>query len=333
MNFQIVQEKDFWDKLVQSQPEYTFLHSWNWGNFLESSGNKIWRLGLVRNRGVKKVVLITKVKAKRGAFIFSPHILHYWFNLNDFLLLLEYLKKLAQQEKCSFIRLSPLSIRNEKNEQFLKRFRFRRAPLHMHAESTLLLDLSQPEDEIFKKMKKNTRNLIRRAQKEGVVIKETLDPTNFLRLQKEVVGRKHFVPFSREYLEKEIQSFLSDQQIKIFEAEYQNEIIATAIIIFYGYRAFYYQAASSSKFQKIPAPYLIQWQAILEAKKRGCQLYDFYGASPENQPNHPWSGPTFFKKSFGSYRVDYLPAHDLILSPLYYKTWLIETIRRKKRGF
>lgn len=182
-------------------------------------------------------------------------------------------------------------------------------------------------------MKKNTRNLIHRAEREEVVIKETLNPANFLRLQNEVVDRKHFVPFSQEYLEKEIQSFATDNRIKIFEAEHQNKIIAVAIIIFYGYRAFYYQAASASKFKKIPAPYLIQWQAILEAKKRGCQIYDFYGASPENKPNHPWAGPTFFKKSFGSYRVDYLPAHDLILSPLYWKTWLIETIRRKKRGF
>ncbi len=334
MHFQEINGQQSWDKLVQSRPEYTFLHSWNWGEFLKKSGDQVWRLGLSKNGQFQKVILIAKIKARRGTFLFSPHILANWLdNSDDFSFLLKYLKKLAQKEKCAFLRLSPLAVRNKENEKFLKQFGFRRAPLHMHAESTLLLDLTQSKEEIFQKMKKNTRNLIRRAQKEGVIVRKTLDPANFLRLQNEVARRQHFVPFSKGYLENEIQSFAPDQQIEILEAEYQGKIIATAIIIFYGQRAFYYQAASASEFKKIPAPYLIQWQAILEAKQRGCRLYDFYGASPENRPKHPWAGPTFFKKSFGSYRVDYLPAYDLIYSPIYWQTWLVETIRRKVRGF
>jgi lipid II:glycine glycyltransferase (peptidoglycan interpeptide bridge formation enzyme) len=77
----------------------------------------------------------------------------------------------------------------------------------------------------------------------------------------------------------------------------------------------------------------VVWRAINEAKKRGCKLFDFYGASPADKPNHPWAGPTLFKQGFGSYRVNYLTAQDLVLDWRYWITFLIETARRIKRGF
>ena len=44
------------------------------------------------------------------------------------------------------------------------------------------------------------------------------------------------------------------------------------MIIFWSGMAFYHQAASLKKFAKFSIPYLLQWEAIKEAKKRGVKF-------------------------------------------------------------
>ncbi|MBI4837261.1 MAG: peptidoglycan bridge formation glycyltransferase FemA/FemB family protein [Candidatus Portnoybacteria bacterium] len=354
----IINDKNTWESFIKSCDEYTFFHSWSWGEFNLLMGYKAWRLGIYENDDLAGAVLVLGIKAKRGSFLFVPHgpitknpkseisscLQETCSNSkqtkntkiqNVLNCLVAYLKDLDKAENYAFIRVSPLIEKNEENEKLFKNLRFRAAPIHMHAESTLLLDITKPDEELLTNMRKTTRYLIRQAEKGGVrvEIENPLTGKNFLRLQNEVVIRKHFVAFSERQINSEMESLGKNGELAIFNARYKEEIIASALIIFYGDRAFYYQAASASKFKNIPAPYLLVWRAIQEAKRRGCTTFDFYGASPDDQPNHPWAGPTLFKKGFGGYRVDYLPAQDFIVSWKYWFTWLIETARRIKRGF
>ncbi|MBI1888387.1 MAG: peptidoglycan bridge formation glycyltransferase FemA/FemB family protein, partial [Candidatus Spechtbacteria bacterium] len=119
---------------------------------------------------------------------------------------------------------------------------------------------------------------------------------------------------------------------QVFTAWYNNEPLASAIVVFYGNSAFYHHGASSSIYPKIPAPYLLQWRAILEAKKRGKKLYNFWGIIRDTGKKHPWAGITLFKKGFGGFQTDYLHAQDLPLSWKYWPSWVIETLRKKRRN-
>ena len=77
----------------------------------------------------------------------------------------------------------------------------------------------------------------------------------------------------------------------------------------------------------------MQWKAIKEAKKRGCKIYDFWGyEDPVKNPKHPYSGPTLFKMGFGGYKEEYVKTQDLIISKKYWINYIVETIRRIKRG-
>ena len=357
MQVKLITEKSIWESFVLSQAEYTFLHSWNWGVFSLAMGHKIFRLGVYDGDELVGVALVVGINAKRGKFLFVPHgpIIAQnsklfncnaitrseatdWKTQNDnakLKTIIDFLRNLAKEEKCSFIRMSPLLERNEQNEKLFQELGFRKAPIHMHAESTLLLDITKPEEELLKNMRKTTRYLIKKMEKEGVEIEIENPPTgqDFLRLQKEVAKRKHFVVFSQKQIKKEIDIFCPNGEIAVFNARYQNEVVASALIVFYGYRAFYYQSASYCKNKDISAPYLLVWRAIQEAKRRGCSIFDFYGASPQDKPGHPWAGPTLFKSGFGTERIDYLPAQDLPLNWKYSGTWLLETLRRIKRGF
>jgi len=78
----------------------------------------------------------------------------------------------------------------------------------------------------------------------------------------------------------------------------------------------------------------LQWEAIKEAKQRGCERYNFWGIADEKSKikKHPWWGLSLFKMGFGGYRKEYVKTQDLPLSPSYWLTFIFEKIRKIKRG-
>ena len=83
----------------------------------------------------------------------------------------------------------------------------------------------------------------------------------------------------------------------------------------------------------MPVSYLLQWEAIREAKNRGCKLYDFWGfVDPQKYSKHPWAGPTLFKMGFGGEKFEYIETQDLPLSNKYWLTYFFEKLRKLKRG-
>jgi lipid II:glycine glycyltransferase (peptidoglycan interpeptide bridge formation enzyme) len=342
MGIKKITDKVQWENFVQSNRESTFLQSWNWGEFNKNTGEKIWRLGVFNNEELLTTALVIKVDAKRGSFLFIPQgpiIKSSKFKVQSsklLRLLFDYLKDLAKKEKVSFVRISPILENSKENLDIFKRAGFRNAPIHMmHPELTWVLDITKNEDEIMKEMRKTHRNLIRRAKKEGVEIIQSKDEEYieaFYNIHMETVRRHKFVPFSYNYIKNEIEAFKNDNQIEIFSAKYNNEIISSAVIVFYGEQAFYHHGSSSSRYYKIPSSYLNLWEAIREAKKRGKKKFNFYGIV-ENKPKHPWNGLSKFKKGFGGYKKELLHCQDLPLNKKYAITWLIEKIRKIKRGY
>ncbi len=336
MQIREITDKTQWETFVNGQKPDTFLQSWNWGEFNKFSGDKIFRFGIFKNEEMVGVALVIRVNAKRGKFLFIPHQLvnGNWQMANN-KLLFDYLKDLAIKEKVDFVRISPLMENTPENLKIFREYGFRDAPIHMmHPELSWILDISKAEEDIMKGMRKTTRNLIRRAEKEKVEITEvrsTEGIDGFYALLLQTVGRHGFVPFSKEYLKKEFEAFSPDNQISVFFAKHGGVILSAAIIVFYGESAFYHHGASQAS--KIPASYLLIWRMIQEGKKRGCQKFNFWGIAPENKSKHPWAGLTLFKTGFGGGRQEYLHCQDLSVTSKYLLNWLVETIRKWKRGY
>jgi len=332
-----INNKEVWEGFLLSCEEKSFLDSWNWGEFQKKEGNKIWRLGFYDGEQLVGIVLVVRIKAKRGIFIFVPHgpniIFNYQFSI--FKILVDKLKKIAKQENASFIRIAPIWQRNEENIKIFKNLGFRDAPMHIHPEVTWELDLRPTEEELLRGMRKTTRYLIKQAQKnsdiEIVKSQNIEDIKKFKEIYSETAERHQFVSFSLSYLENQLSCFSPDN-ILIFLGKYRKEIISAAIIVFWQGMAFYHHGASLLKYNKIPVSYLLQWEAIKEAKNRGCQRYNFWGIAPEGKKNHPWAGLSLFKMGFGGYKKEYVKTQDLVLSWRYWLTYIFEKLRRVKRG-
>lgn len=346
MEIREIIDKKEWEDFLASEKPHAFLQSWNWGEFHRLMGDKFWRLGIytenskfqIPNFKLTGVAFVVKISAKRGTFLFVPHgpITSFKFQVPSFKFFVDFLKDLAKKENCSFIRINPILPRTPLNEKLLKDLGFRLAPIHMHAaELVWMLDVSQAEEQLLKGMRKTTRYLVRKAQTDGVEIIKSNKPEDlkiFNKIYAETATRQHFTPYSKDFLKNEFEAFKKDNQILFFFAKYKDEIVSAAMIIFYGDSAYYHQGASSHKYPKIPAPYLLQWEIIREVKERGLHYYNFWGIAPEDKPRHPWAGLSLFKKGFGGFSEEYVPAQDLVLGNSYWITYFIEKFRKVKRG-
>jgi lipid II:glycine glycyltransferase (peptidoglycan interpeptide bridge formation enzyme) len=215
----------------------------------------------------------------------------------------------------------------------------------MHPEITWELDISKSEDEILKGMRKTTRYLIRQAlkNKEIEILKSEKieDLKEFNNIYQETAKRHRFVPFSFDYLKNEFLAFKDDKQILIILGKYKGEVVSGGVFVFWQKIGFYHHGASSQKYPKIPVSYLMIWEAIKEAKNRGCEKFNFWGIAPissniepptSNLWKHPWAGLTLFKMGFGGEKKEYVKTQDFLISEKYWLCYLIEKLRRKKRG-
>jgi lipid II:glycine glycyltransferase (peptidoglycan interpeptide bridge formation enzyme) len=343
MEVKKIQDKKTWEDFLLGQKEKTFLQSWNWGEFQEKMGNKIWRLGIFENEKLAGIALISKITAKRGTFLLIQHGPNISSEVKTqkskiLEILLKELGRIGKENGASFIRMNPLWKQNQENQDILKHSGFREAPMHANAyEATWKLELAPSEEELLMQMRKTTRYLIRQTLKnQDITAEKSNSPADakiYQKLYAEVAKRQHFTPFSPEYVKNEFEIFSKDGQALWFFGKYKGEVAAAALVIFWSGIGFYHQAASGTKYSKLSIPYLLCWEAIKEAKKRECVLFDFWGfTDPKKYPKHPWAGPTLFKMGFGGQLFEYLKTQDYPLSKKYWLTFLFEKLRKSKRG-
>ncbi len=346
MNIQEITNQKEWDQFFNEASSPSFLQSWEWGGFEEKMGYEIMRLGLYNKNELHAITLIIKIKAKRGNFLFIPHgpifkfsifpAINYRVNNFQFSILkdlLTYLIDLAKKEGYLFIRIGPILENSSENQQLFKDLGFKMAPIYLHSEDFWILPLEKSEDELLASMRKTTRYLIKKALRDGVTIEKSTDEKSvkqFLKVYEETIKRERFSPYSDRYIEKEFEAFHKTGNALFLFGKHESKILASALVLFTKSTAFYHQGASIHT--KIPVPYLLQWEAIKEAKKRGCRFYNFWGILIKGRTPRAWDGLTTFKTGFGGYEYQCIPTQDYIISPKYYLTYLYEKFLQWKRG-
>jgi lipid II:glycine glycyltransferase (peptidoglycan interpeptide bridge formation enzyme) len=322
-----------WEAFLSAFPEANFLQSWYWGKFHETYDNKIYRTGFYKNNDLVGVMLSVVEDAKRGRYLTVPGgpIID-WNDKSVVESFIFEIKRIAIQEKCVFVRVRPQLESNESSEQLFKKLGFIEAPMHLHAELTSQLDISKSEEELLAQMRKATRYEIRKAISLGITVTTTDDHSaikKFYDLEILTSKRQGFVPFSYKFLSDQFDAFAQAKKVLLYSAEFENKLLAQAFIIFYGQEAAYHYGASTEDGRRYPGAYLIQWEAIKEAKKRGMSRYNFWGVAPEDQKNHRFSGLSLFKRGFGGVDYEYLHARDLVINkPRYLINASIEKTRK-----
>lgn len=356
-----------WDQFLSEQQYRPFLQSWTMGEVYRDIGEEPIRLVAKEDDAIVGICQAILVNAKRGrhlAIPYGPMMREAGSNEQ----LMNTLKDIAASRKCSFLRVSPFTTLHA----HISIPHSAPSPLHLLAEHIWYLPLKTPdpwtsneqtgqpasEQTLLASMRKTTRNLIRRAEKEGVIIDASQDPTrdlvHFLTLHDETRKRHGFTPYTNAFFKTQVARFASRNEparpdgpdhssgCTLYLARYQGQVIASSIHIHAFGETSYHHGASAHAYSKIPASYLLQWTAIRDALKRGERVYNFWGIAPGvlteegfkiSEPKHPFAGVTLFKTGFGGNLLNLMHCQDIPLTKKYYLTRGFEMLRKWKRGF
>jgi len=342
------QNQQEWDAFLSRQQYSPFLQSWTMGEVYRGTNQEPIRLEVRDGEELMGICQAIVVSARRGRHLnvsYGPVFTSVDPPKEVLESLLQELVKRAKDQQCLFVRLSP----------FWPKDRIipgsKKAPLHMLAEHLWYLPLTKPdtwqeatgdpqpreENEIFMQLRKTTRNLVRRAEREGVTIEASDDPLRdlplFIELHEETRKRHHFTPYTNTFFRLQVELFAKRNECTLYLARYNDEVIASSIHMHMAGETSYHHGASTHKYSKIPASYLLQWTAITDALKRGDSVYNFWGIAPEGAKKHPFQGVTTFKKGFGGQMLEITHCMDVPVSPRYHGTRAFEYFRKWRRGF
>lgn len=203
------------------------------------------------------------------------------------------------------------------------------APDNIQPPDTVNLDLSLSEDELLENMKNKWRYNIRLAQKKNVVVKKgsAQDIDVFYDLYKTTAQRDGIAIHSKDYYLDLLNRSDDKNQVSLYIASHEEQPLAAIITLFTPKEAVYLYGASSNEKRNLMPAYLLQWNAICDAKNAACKTYDFYGIPPTDDEKHPMHGLYRFKTGFGGLIIHRPGSVDISMSSLYKLYTFAERLR------
>lgn len=330
--------QDQWhDFVIENSTDSGFLQSWEWGFFQEelktqkskaqNKGKFVFRLMVVGDdKEILALSQVIKMSLPFGKSYFyiprGPIIASNSPTAQKQLAVLEFLfneiKHLAKKEGAIFLRCDPAWRENENLQKIMTSAGFIFSG-QVQPRSTLILDLSLSPDDLLQQMKQKTRYNIKVAQKNNI----TLDQggkylPDFWSLMKKTSKRNDIVSYANDYYQKLWQVLEPAQMAKIVVAKDGERVIAANFMVALGEWQVYLYGTSDYDYRSKMAPYLLQWQSILEAQSLGLKHYDFWGVDEDR-----WPGVTRFKTGFAPNKefTTYIGSWDEVYQPLWYNMY------------
>jgi lipid II:glycine glycyltransferase (peptidoglycan interpeptide bridge formation enzyme) len=200
------------------------------------------------------------------------------------------------------------------------------------------LDVDEEVD-ILAAMKQKTRYNIGLAKRKGVTVRigGAADAGLFHQMMATTAERDTFSIHPQSYYADFLNLFAQGESApaRLLVAEFERQPLAGLIVTALGEHALYLYGASTNERRELMPTYLLQWEAMLWARGRGCKTYDMWGvpdedeatleANFESRSDGLW-GVYRFKRGFGGQVVRHIGAWVSVLSPL--RWWLFNRARK-----
>lgn len=328
--------REQWDGFVSKRLEANFLQSWDFYEFHLARGKKVVRRIAERDGEIIGAYAGVVETAKRGTYMaIAGGPIMDWGNSELVRMVFDDIRKQGEKFGCVFVRVRPQLELSDDSLKLMDELGLKRAPMYLSVEYAGILDLTKSEEEILAGASQGFRRKLRKAEKLDIEI--TADAKDksikeFCELEKKHAERQKYVAFSGDFLRKQFEAFREGDEVLIYTARKDGEILAQNFMIFYGPEASYHYGVSSELGTKYSAAPLLHMAAMREARKRGGVRYNLWGIVGREETSHRFYGVSEFKRSFGCEELKYTPAHDLILKPVaYLKNLTIEKVRKKVR--
>jgi lipid II:glycine glycyltransferase (peptidoglycan interpeptide bridge formation enzyme) len=190
---------------------------------------------------------------------------------------------------------------------------------------TWVLDITQDPDALRRGLASGHRSGLNSAPRKGVVCRSSAYPgdvESFLDLLHVTARHGAFRPHPDDYY-RTLLSVLAPQGCAALHfAEHEGRAVAGSIgFDFEGTRFYAHAATDQEGSRKTGAAVALVWHMIETARDAGFTNFDFWGVAPTDDPRHPWSGLTYFKKSFGGSLVSRAGTWDIPLRHFKYRLY------------
>lgn len=222
----------------------------------------------------------------------------------------EKLKKFRKKYKLFKLNIAPFVLASVPGSEKVKKkilsegFSVNMSPFN--PTTTIQIKLDKNLDEIFRNFTEAKRRGVRRAIKNGIIVKETGDIGSFIKIRKRQYFPTGFLLTGE--MEKLWKNFYPENAALILAYSKENKPVAGVLLLFYEGVAYYWYASALKKGKKLFAPTLLVLEALKISKKRGCKIFDFEGIYDGRFPKaaESWKGFTKFKEGFGGDTVELL---------------------------
>lgn len=333
-----------WDRFAAGLGAQAF-QSWAWGELKGRFGWEPYRLSGSDGRSGAQVLIrpfkgLSVAYVPRGPFPGADGPTDEG--------LVDHAIDLARSRRAAFLRFEPDALQTDREaselDRFLKAKGFRTAERTLGQRSSIRLDLSPSEDELFAKFSKGHRADVKRADRVGVKVRVGAHESDVDQLHRMLVAtteRKAFEYHTAAYYR--VMWRLFGDAARLYLADYNDEIVAASLVLAWGDTGLYLFAGSTRAGLESRAGHLLQWHAIRWAKERGAKTWDLWGIadargrmemaraagasdeSPEmarleaEARRDPKDGLERFKKGWGGVVVRTVPAYDRVfIGPLYW---------------
>ena len=186
---------------------------------------------------------------------------------------------------------------------------------------TLVLDLTQDSDTIFRKFTKESRRSIRKGS--STKVKEyssSKEIKKFYYAWKKYVNFSRHVPSLKTLLNLK-KSFPHNKSLLLASHNISGRIIGGAIFTISShdvsnYITYYMYGFTNDEGRTSLSQYSLLYSGILWGKKMGCKQFDFEGVYDDRFPIKSWLGFTHFKKQFGGSEVLYPGCYTKLRFPI-----------------
>lgn len=193
--------------------------------------------------------------------------------------------------------------------------------LYVGNNHTYILNLQQDIDTLFSNFSKTFRNCIRKAEKEGVLVKFNTEEKlieQFIECYEAMSNRKQLKQINTPFLRQVIKNIIETNQGFIAYTLYNGTIYNMAVISCINKNARYLYGASISHPQgHPPMGQYLHYEIIKKLKADGFVTYDLGGVVARDVPEtDPSYGVYKFKKGFGGEFVTLTNNYRLIFNKL-----------------
>lgn len=153
---------------------------------------------------------------------------------------------------------------------------------------TVEIDTTSPEI-IWQNIISKNRNMIRKAEKSGVVIKHDTDPTlfgKFMEIYNTTMEHDHAEEYY--FFKPEFYNSIAEDlagKYEMFYAEYDGEIIAMSIMIFASGKMHYHLSGSKFEYRHLAPSNLLLYKAALWGHEQGFRSFHLGGGVGSGEDN------------------------------------------------